>query len=427
MSMADARRASAPARLLRWMGRVLTGRRRKKPADPAAQWSWIVAEPFGGLDAGKPPPRNTVTWFVPPVGRGSGGHLNIFRFVRLLEERGYECRIVICNETRPVDADAVSRQIRDWFMPLEARVFMHPEQPVPPTHFAIATGWQTAYPVKAFRGAVQPLYFIQDFEPSFHGAGSIAAFAENTYRFGFPALTAGTWLAELMREKYGVPAHALGFGLDHALYRPAAPRTVGKGPSVFFYARPPTERRGFELGILALKQLCAVMPGVTVHMAGWPLERFSIPFPHVNHGILSLAELPALYSSCDAALVFSFSNASLLPLEIMACGTPVVSNRGAHVEWLLNEENAMLVEATPQAVCDALHELLTNEPLRQRLAAGGLKAAASADWSREGDRMAAILASLAPPGGATLGAAGAADGAVPPRRRDEKRSAESVR
>lgn len=388
--MTETRRASAAVRLARWLGRAITGKRKKKPADPTVQWGWIQPEPFGDVDGARIAAPNTVTWFVPPVGQGSGGHLNVFRFVRLLEERGFQCRIVVCHEMRRIDAATARHQIREWFAPVDAPVYMHPADEVPPSHFAIATGWQTAYAVKAFRGAVQPVYFVQDYEPSFHGSGSIATFAENTYWFGFPTITAGTWLADLMRNTYGVESHALGFGLDHALYRPveSAPRT---GRNVFFYARPPTERRGFELGMLALKMLCARMPDVTVHLAGWPLERFRIPFPHVNHGLLPVARLPALYGCCDAALVFSFSNASLLPLEIMACGTPVVSNRGPHVEWLLNERNAMLVDATPEAVCRAMERLLTDEPMRQELIAAGRSAARAADWSREGDRMAEIL------------------------------------
>jgi hypothetical protein len=40
-------------------------------------------------------PLNTVNWYIPVVGRGSGGHGNIFRFIRALEEIGIESRIVI--------------------------------------------------------------------------------------------------------------------------------------------------------------------------------------------------------------------------------------------------------------------------------------------------------------------------------------------
>jgi O-antigen biosynthesis protein len=378
-----------------WLGRTLTGKRRRKPMDPAAHWSWVLPEPFGSSDAIDAVSPNSVTWFLPPVGRGSGGHLNIFRFIQLLEQRGYDCRIVICQETRGVDAAMAKQQIHDWFMPLDAPVYMHPGQPVPPSHFAIATGWQTAYAVKAFRGARQQVYFVQDYEPSFHGAGSIATFAENTYRFGFPVVTFGSWLASLMRQKYGATAHALGFGLDHTIYRPVERKASLAGRHVFFYARPPTERRGFELGMLALRTLCARMTDVTVHLAGWPMDKFTIPFPHVNHGILPVQALPSLYAMCDVALVFSFSNISLLPLEIMACGTPVVSNRGEHVEWILNDANAKLVDATPEAVSTALEQVLTDLSLRRSLRASGLRTAATADWAQEGDRMAGILQLLA--------------------------------
>lgn len=417
MSMTEVRGASVPVRWARWLGRVLTGKRKKKPADPTAQWFWILPEPFGNAEASDGVAANTVTWFVPPVGQGSGGHLNVFRFVHMLEQRGFDCRIVVCHEMRNINAQAAREQIRNWFFPLKAAVYMHPAEAVPSSYFAIATGWQTAYAVRAFRGARQPVYFVQDFEPSFHGSGSIAAFAENTYRFGFPAVTAGSWLARLMHDNYGLEAHALGFGLDHSLYQRVEP-APRKGRHVFFYARPPTERRGFELGLLALKLLCSRMPDVTVHLAGWPLDKFKIPFPHESHGLMSVDQLPALYSACEVALVFSFSNVSLLPLEIMACGTPVVSNRGAHVEWLLNDGNAMLVDAAPEAVCSAIQRLLTDDSLRYQLSSAGLRAATAADWSREGDRMAEILAMLAESGARAVGSADAPHTGGPDDRND---------
>lgn len=359
--------------------------------DPLRQWEWIQTKPFGAIDPNHIPGVHTLTWFVPPVGRGSGGHLNIFRFVGMLEKYGFDCRIVVCHEPRPVSAGTIRQEISKWFFPLKASVYLHPSEEIPPSHIAIATGWQTAYPVRAFKGCRQALYFVQDFEPLFQGVGSVAAFAEATYRFGFPAITAGEWLATLLAEKYGLQTFPIGFGVDNDLYYPHPRSVTMAGRQVFFYARPPTERRGFELGILALHRLTELLPDITVHFAGWPMDRYAIPFRHVDHGILPLEQLAGLYSLCDAALVFSFSNLSLLPLEIMACGCPVVSNDGPNVEWLLSPDNALLVSAEPDAVADGLVRVLTDEELHQRLSSGGIRTAITSSWEREGEHLAEII------------------------------------
>jgi len=383
-------------RFVKWLRRKILRKFGSHPLiDPLRQWAWIRTEPFGALDPQLPPAANTLTWFIPPVGRGSGGHLNIFRFIAMLERRGFDCRIVICHEPRPVTTEAARQEISEWFFPLAAAVYLHPAEGIPATHFAIATGWQTAYPVRAFKGCIQPLYFVQDYEPWFQGVGSIAAFAEDTYHFGFPAITAGDWLAGLLAEKYGMQTFPVGFGVDHELYHPHPKTQKLPGKHVFFYARPPTERRGFELGMLALQQLNELLPDITVHFAGWPMERYRIPFRHVDHGILPLEKLPELYSQCDAALVFSFSNVSLLPLEIMACGCPVVCNSGPNVEWLINKDNAFLVEPTVDVTANGLASVLTKHALAYKLIAAGLATTSQKHWDTEGELLAHILKKFA--------------------------------
>ena len=46
----------------------------------------LIAPPFGNtIDTELVSPM-TINWFIPPVGKGLGGHLNLFRFIRNLED-----------------------------------------------------------------------------------------------------------------------------------------------------------------------------------------------------------------------------------------------------------------------------------------------------------------------------------------------------
>lgn len=339
--------------------------------------------------------QNTINWVIPAFGKGSGGHLNIFRFVANLERLGYECRIIIVGSPQPSSAQQARQEISDWFFPLKASVYLGMDT-APPATYTIATEWRTAYWVRAFSATRYRCYFVQDFEPWFFAMGSEYVFAEETYRFGFIGITAGNWLKEKLASEFNMQTYSVSFSYDKERYKPI-PRRLGPDnvQRIFFYARPPTARRAFELGLMVLDEVVKRRPAVQVVFAGWDVSNYVIPFKHLNAGLLSLDELPDLYSQCDAALVLSLSNLSLLPLELMACGTPVVSNDAAWTRWLLNSNNARLAPTTVAALADALCAVLDDPAETARLRAGGFATVEHTDWSAEAGKMADILRNIA--------------------------------
>jgi glycosyltransferase involved in cell wall biosynthesis len=380
------------AALLRLIGQKLSGRQRDiANIDVLDSYGFIPFHPVGTSLLSGEVSRNTINWFIPYFGKGSGGHLNIFRFIYHLEELGFDCSIVIIGEPSPASAMRAEREIKEWFFPVKATVYLGLEN-APAAHITVATAWQTAYAVRNFLSTNHRCYFVQDFEPWFYAVGSDAAFAEQTYRFGFVGITAGNWLKEKLASEYGMVTHAVGFSYDRERYRPLPRR--GSTRQVFFYARPPTPRRAFELGVLVLNEVARRLPDVRVVFAGWDISAYRIPFEHLNAGTLTLDELPELYSQCDVALVLSLSNLSLLPLELMACGLPVVSNNGPHTEWLLNSSNAQLAGLTVEDLADAVIDLLENKEKREQLRLTGIACAKSTSWEDEACRMAEVFRGL---------------------------------
>ena len=355
----------------------------------------LIARPFGKAVDVKHVSPMTINWFIPPVGKGSGGHLNIFRFIKNLEDLGYENRIIIVGDPQQVSAALAKTEIEKWFFPLKASVYIGVSEEMPAAYFAIATSWPTAYYVKRFLSCVQKCYFVQDFEPWFYPSGTDALLAEDTYRFGFFGFTAGGWLAEKLQVEYGMRTHAFGFSFDRGLYRPMPEVSKQDGlVRVFFYARPPTARRAFELGILVLRAVCKEIPNVRVVLAGWDVSDYEIPFPYEHAGFVELDKLAELYCQCDVALVLSCSNLSLLPLELMACGIPVVSNRAPYTQWLLSEENAMLAEPNIEALARAVTEVILDTVLADRLRKTGEAFAQGTSWEQEANKLADQLAVL---------------------------------
>lgn len=361
--------------------------------DLLEHFEFLIAPPLPVPATADCPPRS-MNWVIPSFEAGSGGHMTIFRIIGQLERRGYRCRIVIVGPTRFRSSAEARSAVVENFMPLKAEVNLG-ETALEAAEFTVATEWSTAYTVRRFNATQHKLYFIQDMEPAFFPCGSHYAFAEATYRFGFTALTVGNWLAEQACSRYGMRAYPFQMGFP-AEYQ-HAPLPLASGPEaqrsrVFFYARHVTPRRGFELGLLALTLVHRASPETEFVFAGWDVSAFHIPFPHRNAGVVPHAALAEIYAGCDVALVLSLTNLSLLPIELMACGCPVVSNRGPNVEWQLRDgDNALLADATPQALSDALLRVLREPTLRRSLRDNGRRFAASADWAQEGERVAGYL------------------------------------
>lgn len=337
--------------------------------------------------------KNTINWLIPDFGVGSGGHLNIFRFIKMLEKSGYKNNICLVGSHRHSSPEKAKTLISEHFFKMDAEVFFGIES-LPEAEFSFATGWTTAYYLRAFKRTLHKLYFVQDFEPSFYASGSEYAFAEQTYKFGFTGVCAGNWLTSKLNHDYGMQTHKIGFSYDRDLYFPHPVLGDGK-KRVFCYFRPPTIRRGLETALIALDRVATQNPAVEFIFAGWDMNDFKFDHPFLNAGLLSLEELPDVYSKCDVALVLSYTNLSLLPLEIMACGCVVVSNEGPNVEWLLNNENAQLTSSDPVEMADKIGELLHDSDKIARLRKNGIEFANSTSWDDEGLKLVNILKRLA--------------------------------
>lgn len=327
-----------------------------------------------------------LNWVIPEMGKGSGGHLNIFRFVSLLENMGFHSRIYLFKAPSLHDNESVRDFLKENFPILDERVEAYWDVKYAEfAHATIATSWETAYFVKNFDNTISKFYFVQDYEPFFFAHGSYYELAKNTYRFGLRGITAGDWIKDKLITEFGMKADSFGFSYDKDMYKPL--KKKGNTKRVFFYARPVTPRRDFEIGLFALNLLCQKMPEVEVVFAGWDVSTFEIPFKHRNMGIMSVDRLPKLYSQCDLCLIISNTNLSLLPLEVMASNSVAVCSKGANSTWLVNEENSVLVEYDPRNIAETMEYYLTHPDKLAEIRSKGLAFAQSTSWEKEAEKV----------------------------------------
>jgi O-antigen biosynthesis protein len=329
----------------------------------------------------------TINWLIPDFGRASGGHINIFRFILLFEKFGIDQCVYVIGSGAD-DPEPIRELARRTYFPINAQFkILNAPSEVRDADLVIATSWATAYWARSISNVRRKYYMVQDREDMFFAAGALSEFACATYRFGFTGLTAGKWLSDCLGG-FGMQSYPFGFSYDRNLYSAqieTKPKT--SDARVFLYARPGTERRGLELGILALSLVAAALPTTRFVFAGVTKQNWNLPFEPEYAGVLNLDQLSELYQSCDVALVLSHTNLSLLPLELMASGCPVVSNRGPNVEWMLNETNSILCDPEPRSLANGVLELLTNQERRLQLRKAGLEFVQSTSWELEAERL----------------------------------------
>lgn len=104
-------------------------------------------------------------------------------------------------------------------------------------------------------------------------------------------------------------------------------------------------------------------------------DRFVLP------GYMAHADLPAVYSLCDAFLYPSLRESFGLPiLEAMASGAPVITSDAASMPEVAGGAARLVDPRRPADIADALEEVLTTIPVRRDLRAGGLRRAKAFLW-----------------------------------------------
>ncbi len=357
-------------------------RRLSVPKDVDAEFNWILSPNRPAILTPPTAGPLRINWILPEIVRGSGGLFNIFRTIFEFEQWNHQNRIYVVSKSPETIKQANDIARNDYF-PITSPIEILGEA-VLDSDATIATSWETAYSVRSIPNTARKFYFVQDFEPYFFAKGSLSEFATQTYQWGFYGLTAGKWIGDVLQNEFQMQSSAFSFSYDRSQYAPAAaPHPAQRKKRVLFYARPRTERRGFELGILALKLVAQKLPDTEFVLVGFPMGSVKLPFAAQVIGVLDVSQLGDLYRSCDVALVLSHTNASLLPLELMACGCAVVSNTGPNVEWLINDQIAALAPPNPEALSETVAQLLNDDHLRNSITSAALKFVEQTDWTNE--------------------------------------------
>jgi glycosyltransferase involved in cell wall biosynthesis len=394
--------------------------RRVPPSGPSAHDDALRVFADGVAPLSTPSPfddeRRTLelAWVVPPYGIGSGGQAAIFRIMRVLEARGHRCSLWVHDPKgiEPHSSASLRRRMKLHYTSPDSQVELGFENWTG-CDVAVATGWETVYPVLRLPGCRARAYFVQDHEPEFFATSSESVLAAHTYRFGLPVIASSRWLGRLVADRYGADVTAFDYGIEAAEYHPV-PEVPRRVDTVLFYARDHTPRRAVGLGLLALQLLLEQRPHLRVVMYGTH-RRIRAPFAFEQLGMEGPERLRRLYSEATVGLSLSLTNHSLIAGEMMACGLPVVELAGRAGEEFYGADGSVITLARddPADIAAQLAALLDDPARRARQAEAALEFVRSHAWEQAGEAvesalrgtLAARLAAAKPLAGATSGPA----------------------
>ena len=304
---------------------------------------------------------------LPDLSGPSGGHRKIFTVCKALVQAGFSVRLYFYSFRSP---KVIKRDIEKYFGSLDVFVSCFTGE-IQSKKLAICTQWKTAYDFRKLDYPLKRLYFVQDFEPMFHGVGSDYMRALVSYRLDFEIICYGNWVAAQLSDQLGVSATAIPFTMDHETYFPPVPQPE-RDIDILFFARPSQDRRCFDLiieGLIALKQS---RPNVRIAFFGED-EYPDYGFEFTNLGSFSdIRELAKLYARTKVGICYSPTNPSQLGYEMLACGACLIDVRVKFSELNFGgEEFVRYCDGTPEDMRDACEALLSDPQERERRQALG--------------------------------------------------------
>ena len=275
--------------------------------------------------------RLHIALVIPPFGRGSGGHNSIFQMTLRLErmDTRARCGCSIPREQTGACPGELRRRVVEDFAPIAAPVFKGFGDWYG-ADVAVATGWETAYPVMLLPGCKARAYLIHDHESEFFATSAEALWAERTYSFDLYPINGGRLAdATCSHKRYGrrelVPLR----GRPRRLPARARGRPPARHRAVLL-PRGHTSAGGAARAARAGRAVAAP-PGPARRAVRRPGPAWTT-FPYEHLGVASPETLARRYAEATVGVSLSLTNYSLIPQEMMACGLPCVDLAGRSSE-----------------------------------------------------------------------------------------------
>jgi glycosyltransferase involved in cell wall biosynthesis len=337
-------------------------------------------------------------WLIPDFGIGSGGHTTIFRMILWLESFGYTSKILICGQTHHGSAQNAKKLICEHFFKLKASVEVFTTTSIlnGTEDIIISTSYDTCYYSRSIDSDSERFYFVQDYEPQFSPFGSYYLLAKDTYAFEFNCITAGKWLSKKVTSVGGKVLGHFELAVDKHIFFPNKniSKSQNNPPRIAVYSRSATPRRMTELAIMGLNILSKEGIKFEVNFFGDEKIPINASFPHNILGVVQPEALADLYRTSDIGCVFSGTNYSLVPLEMMACGLPIIEFDGNNTRETFPHASVRFTKPNPLEIAKNVKRLLLNANEREIQIFNALEYIKDLNWEKSARKLESLIKTI---------------------------------
>ena len=337
----------------------------------------------------------TITFVVPGMIKGSGGHNKIISIAKLLASSGYTVLLTFTGPT--ADYPSPGQIAEDLDLDRHNIRVVYSAQVPATTNITIATYWATVYNVeKSQVWCGRRYHLLQDYEPYFFPMSTDYLLAVNAMQKEYEKISYGPWVKRIIADRHNLTAQEMPFYIDKDTYH-TRPEISRKHNRVLFFARPDMPRRCFDLGVEALKAYQAKYGFDTeiIFFGSYAVANIGLDLSYVDLTVLSPTELACIYNEATVGLVFSPTNPSMVPFEMMACGLPVIDlDVEGNAENYGDRDNAYLVNPDPDEIADFIARVLRDKGDLQQVRQNAQ--AFAAKMSSEDDAISALIKIIDP-------------------------------
>lgn len=338
----------------------------------------------------------SIGFIIPGMPKYSGGHTSILRLGTYLSEFGHEIFYVSYLPQKvskmKLNAEHNLKEYKGEILGPEGLTELEYD-------VGVATYWVSAYYLWNMDNVKYKAYFIQDYEPDFYPRGDIRVFVENTYRMNYHMISLGAWNKLKIEKVFGVKVDDIVFPFEPKEYWPEEKwkqKFIKKNKIRIAVYLKNAPKRGPALVLMSLEELYK-----TAKKEGYDLEilffgnnkmiKYPISFPYKNLGKPPKSKLRELYQKSDFGVVFSYTNISLVPLEMMACGCPVVEVYEGSLKTFFDPECAILVESYPKDFVRNVMWYIRHPEARLKIAENAMRSLQHRTWKEASQQFNQLL------------------------------------
>lgn len=310
----------------------------------------------------------------------SGGITSIFRIADGLSKKGLEVYIAPINDAKLHQLNiSVEKLFGTTF---SAKIITLKELYSQKFDCYVATFWSTCYFIKQFCG--YKMYFVQDYEPYFYSHGDDYYIASKTYELGYHMVSLGGWNKKKIIEQHpNAVVDSIAFPFDSHNYKPVVRRGINHKQTIkaAVYLRDTPRRLPLITEWLCenlVKLFAKDGKKLEVHYFGDD-AKLKIR-AGINDGALTWEKLIELYNECDFGIVFSYTNISLVPYEMLATGLPLVELKDGTFSNFMPNNSAILFDGDYLRLYNKLIQVLSDETLLERMAKDNYELLSRRTW-----------------------------------------------